>query len=76
MSGFLPKGANSVKGGSANKKFLVLVKIKFGFLFSGENFSEMSFLLLKYLGDFSFYFSSSIEKVRKSESGCNASLER
>ena len=36
---------NSVKGGSDGEKFSLLVKIKFGFLFSGENFSEMSFLL-------------------------------
>ena len=53
---------NSIKGESAGENFLQLVKIKFGFLFSGEKFSEISFLLLKYLEYFSFYFISSIEK--------------
>ena len=72
----MTRGVNSVKGGSAGEKFSQLVKIKLGFLFSGENFSEISFLLLKYLVDLSFYFSSSIKKVRKSESDCNVSLER
>ena len=41
----LTRGVSSVKGGSAGEKFSQLVKIKFGFLFSAENFSEMSFLL-------------------------------
>ena len=39
------RGVSSVKGGSAGEKISLRVKIKFGFLFSGENFSEISFLL-------------------------------
>ena len=66
---------SSAKGGSAVEKFTLLVQTKFVFFFSCENFLEF-FLLLQYLEDCSFYFTFSVEKVRKSEPDCNESIER
>ena len=45
------RGVNWAKGRSGGEKFILLVKIKLGFLFSGEKVLEISFLLLKYLED-------------------------